>query len=51
MTDVRALRRILTDDKRVLIVGMSDSWSRPSNFVGKYLLEHGFQQIVASVLE
>ena len=45
MTDINALRRILTDYKRVAIVGLSADWSRPSNFVGKYLLEHGFEVI------
>ena len=45
MTDIPTLRRILLDYKRVAIVGLSDDWSRPSNFVGKYLLEHGFEVI------
>ena len=45
MTDINTLRRILTTYKRVAIVGLSDDWSRPSNFVGKYLLEHGFEVI------
>ena len=45
MTDINTLRRILIDNKRVAIVGLSDNWSRPSNFVGKYLLEHGFEVI------
>ena len=26
-------------------MGLSADWSRPSNFVGKYLLEHGFEVI------
>ena len=42
-TDIATLRRILMQYKRVAIVGLSDNWSRPSNFVGKYLLEHGFE--------
>ena len=42
MTDIATLRRILTNYKRVAIVGLSADWSRPSNFVAKYLLEHGF---------
>ena len=42
-TDIPTLRRILMQYKRVAIVGLSDNWSRPSNFVGKYLLEHGFE--------
>jgi len=45
MTDINTLRRILSENKRVAIVGLSDNWSRPSNFVGKYLLEHGFEAI------
>ena len=45
MTDINTLRRILTEYKRVAIVGLSADWSRPSNFVGKYLLEHGFEVI------
>ena len=45
MTDINTLWRILTDYKRVAIVGLSDNPSRPSNAVGKYLLEHGFEVI------
>ncbi len=45
MSDINTLRRILIENKRVAIVGLSDDWSRPSNFVGKYLLEHGFEVI------
>jgi predicted CoA-binding protein len=45
VTDIKTLRRILTDYKRVAIVGLSEDWSRPSNFVAKYLLEHGFEVI------
>ncbi|MBT8435275.1 MAG: CoA-binding protein [Gammaproteobacteria bacterium] len=45
MNDINTLRRILIENKRVAIVGLSDDWSRPSNFVGKYLLEHGFEII------
>jgi predicted CoA-binding protein len=45
MTDIKTLRRILTTYKRVAMVGLSADWSRPSNFVGKYLLEHGFEVV------
>ena len=45
MTDVPTLRRILTDYKRVAVVGLSANSSRPSNSVGRYLLEHGFEVI------
>ena len=42
MTDIETLRRLLTDYKRLAMVGLSADWSRPSNFAAKYLLEHGF---------
>jgi predicted CoA-binding protein len=45
MTDIKDLRRIMTDYKRVAMVGLSDDWSRPSNFAAKYLLDHGFEVI------
>jgi predicted CoA-binding protein len=45
VTDIKDLRRILTDYKRVAMVGLSDDWSRPSNFAAKYLLDHGFEVI------
>ena len=45
MTDTDTLRRILTDYKRVAIVGLSDDRSRPSNAVAKYMLQHGFEVI------
>ncbi len=45
MTDIKDLRRILNDYKRVAIVGLSDDWSRPSNFAAKYLIDHGFEVI------
>ena len=45
MTDIKDLRRVLTDYKRVAMVGLSDDWSRPSNFAAKYLLDHGFEVI------
>jgi predicted CoA-binding protein len=45
MTDIKDLRRILTDYKRVAMIGLSADWSRPSNFAGKYLLDHGFEVI------
>jgi len=45
MTDIKDLRRILNDYKRVAMVGLSDDWSRPSNFAAKYLLDHGFEVV------
>lgn len=43
MTDILTLRRILTEYKRVAMVGLSADWWRPSFFAAKYLLEHGFE--------
>ena len=45
MTDISTLRRILTEYKRVAVVGLSADWWRPSFFAAKYLLEHGFEVI------
>jgi len=45
MTDIKDLRRILIDYKRVAVVGLSADWSRPSNFAAKYMLDHGFEVI------
>ncbi len=42
MTDTNTLRRILTDSSTVAVVGLSAKWHRPSFFVAKYLLDHGF---------
>ena len=44
-TDIPTLRHILMAYKRVAMVGLSADWWRPSNFAGKYLLEHGFELI------
>jgi uncharacterized protein len=44
-TDISTLRRILHDHRRIAIVGISAEWHRPSFFVGKYLLEHGYTMI------
>ena len=44
-TDIPTLRRILHDSRRIAIVGISAEWHRPSFFVGKYLLEHGYTMI------
>jgi predicted CoA-binding protein len=44
-TDIPTLRRILHDNRRIAVVGISAEWHRPSYFVGKYLLEHGYTMI------
>lgn len=45
MSDIPTLRRVLSDCRTVAIVGLSADWFRPSNFVAKYLLEHGYTVI------
>jgi len=44
-TDVATLRRILSRCRNIAVVGISAEWHRPSYFVGKYLLEHGYTMI------
>ena len=43
--DIPTLRRILRDCRTIAIVGLSAEWHRPSNFVGKYLQQHGYRII------
>jgi hypothetical protein len=43
--DINTLRRILRENQVVAIVGLSADWSRPSNFVAKYLQAHGYRII------
>jgi len=42
MATVELLKKVLTESKTVALVGLSDKPYRPSYFVGKYLLDHGF---------
>jgi len=44
-TDIETLRRILRGCRTIAVVGISAEWHRPSYFVGKYLLEHGYSMI------
>ena len=45
MSDANTLRRILDTTQTIAVVGMSDKVHRPSYFVGKYLLDHGYTVI------
>jgi predicted CoA-binding protein len=45
MEDIVTLRRILTDNKRIAIVGLSAKWYRPSYFAAKYLIENGYEVV------
>ncbi len=43
--DIRSLRRVLKAHCTIAMVGLSDNWYRPSNFAGKYMLDHGYKVI------
>ena len=43
--DIPTLRRILRDCRTIAVVGLSTEWHRPSNFVAKYLRQHGYRVI------
>jgi len=43
--DIPRLRRVLSDYRRVAMVGLSANWYRPSYFAAKYLKDHGFQVV------
>lgn len=45
MDDINTLRRILKQNRVVAVVGLSADWFRPSYFVAKYLMEHGYRVI------
>ncbi len=42
MTEDELIVEIFRRYKKFAIVGISEIWQRPSNFVGKYLLDHGY---------
>jgi uncharacterized protein len=43
--DISGLRRILTRDRTIAIVGISANWFRPSYFAAKYMQDHGYRVI------
>ncbi len=45
MTDTPQLRRILTQNRTLAVVGLSGQWYRPSFFAAKYMQEHGYRII------
>ncbi len=45
MDDINTLRRILTENKVIAVVGLSADWFRPSYFAAKYMQEHGYRVI------
>ena len=45
LDDINSLRRILKENRVIAVVGLSADWFRPSNFVAKYMMEHGYTVI------
>lgn len=45
MNDTNELRQILLENKTIAIVGLSAKWHRPSYFVAKYMMDHGYRVI------
>jgi predicted CoA-binding protein len=43
--DISSLRRILSANRTIAVVGLSANWYRPSYFAAKYMLEHGYRII------
>ena len=44
-TETETLLRILRECRRIAVVGVSADWNRPSHFVAKYLVDHGYEMI------
>jgi predicted CoA-binding protein len=40
--DINTLRRILSENRVIAVVGLSADWFRPSYFAAKYMQEHGY---------
>jgi predicted CoA-binding protein len=45
MDDINTLRRILSQNRVIAVVGLSADWFRPSYFAAKYMQEHGYRII------
>jgi uncharacterized protein len=45
MDDINSLRRILSQNRVIAVVGLSADWFRPSYFAAKYMQEHGYTVI------
>jgi len=43
MSDIETLRRILSTNRVIAVVGLSAEWNRPSFFAAKYMQEHGYR--------
>jgi uncharacterized protein len=45
MDDINTLRRLLSQNRVIAVVGLSADWFRPSFFAAKYMQEHGYTVI------
>ena len=43
MDDINTLRRILSQNRVIAVVGLSADWFRPSYFAAKYMQQHGYR--------
>jgi uncharacterized protein len=43
--DIAGLRRILSGQRTIAVIGLSALWHRPSYFAAKYMQDHGFRVI------
>jgi predicted CoA-binding protein len=43
--DIVGLRRILSQQRTIAVVGLSAQWHRPSYFAAKYMQDHGYRII------
>ncbi|MCB1897316.1 MAG: CoA-binding protein, partial [Rhodocyclaceae bacterium] len=43
MDDISGLRKVLSEDRVIAVVGLSANWYRPSYFAAKYMQERGYR--------
>ncbi|MCB1928979.1 MAG: CoA-binding protein [Rhodocyclaceae bacterium] len=43
MDDISGLRKVLSEDRVIAVVGLSAHWYRPSYFAAKYMQERGYR--------
>jgi len=43
--DIAGLRKVLSEDRVIAVVGLSANWYRPSYFAAKYMQERGYRVI------
>lgn len=43
ISDIPGLRRVLSEDRVIAVVGLSANWNRPSNFAAKYMQQRGYR--------